>query len=198
MSTYNDHIDASIEKHGYIVVPDAVLDEMSESDVDEVIATHGSSKLMRLPEAEVVFFEWLREHDPDVWTDLWGDVAETPYLVSLAYLRTFAGSGAERRYFIRDLQTVDNYYFTPDMLLIKESGDYLAASRSRLEESESLTLHQAFALQVSIGETDVWHFAYDHKRSVESVKGAVAELVDDHILVHVPKADHLTDHFDVD
>ena len=198
MSTYNDHIDASIEKHGFIVLPDSVLDEMSADDLDDTLAAHGASRLMRLPEAEIAFFEWLRKSDPEVWADLWGDVAETPYLVSLAYLKAFAGRGAERRYFIRDLQTVDNYYFTPDMILIKESGDYIAASRSRLEESESLTLNQAFALQVSIGETDVWHFAYDHKRSVESVKGAVAELVDDHILVHVPKADHLTDHFDVD
>ena len=127
-----------------------------------------------------------------------GDVAEAPYLVSLAYLEAFAGEDAERRYFIRDLQTADNYFFTPEMILEKESADFLAGTRSRLEERASLTLTQAFALQVSVGPIDAWHFAYDHKRSVDEVKKAIAALVDDHILVHVPKADHLTDHFDVD
>lgn len=187
-----------LDEHGYIRYASVEFTAMDPDHIAAIQETFGATALMQLPEHEVAFFEWLRENDRDVWTDLWGDVAEAPYLVSLAYLESFTGENAGGRYYIRDLQTVDNYYFTPEMILQKESADFLAATRSRLEERESLTLNQAFALQVSVGPTDVWHFAYDHKRPVEAVKKAVSELVDDHILVHVPNADHLTDHFDVD
>lgn len=187
-----------LDEHGHIRYTSVEFEAIGPEHVAAVQESYGATALMQLPEHEVTFFEWLRSSDGAVWADLWGDDAEAPYLVSLAYLESFSGENAGGRYYIRDLQTVDNYFFTPDMVLEKESADFLAATRSRLEERESLTLNQAFALQVSVGPTDVWHFAYDHKRPVEAVKKAVSELVEDHILVHVPNADHLTDHFDVD
>ncbi len=198
MKTYIHHIEASINEHGYIVLPGDVLAGLGEEDVLDIVSTHGSSKLMRLPDHEIAFFEWLRVNDPAVWNDLWSDVADAPYLVSLSYLEAFAGPEARGTFLIRDLQSVPNFYFTPEMVLLKESADFLAATRTRLEDRASLTLGQAFALQASLGPMDLWHFAYQHGKSIDAVKEAVAALVEDRILVHVPTTEHLTDHFDVD
>ena len=187
----------SIEAHGFVLFSDDDLLSATEDDANEVIAEYATGALWRLPSHEVEFFEWLRKEDPDVWNDLWGDVQEAPYLISLAHLPDFIG-GASGKYLIRDLQTQVNYYFTPEMLLMKESADFIAAVRTRLDERESLNVAQAFATEVSYGPVDVWHFAHRHKKSIAAVKAAVQTLVDDHILVHVPTADHLTDHFDVD
>ena len=48
-----------------------------------------------------------------------------------------------------------------------------------------------------MNEVDVWHFAYRNKLSIDTVKKSVKELVDDRIIVHVTKAEHLIEYFDV-
>ena len=52
-------------------------------------------------------------------------------------------------------------------------------------------------MEISAGPTDIWHFAYRRGVELERAKKAVAALVEDRILVHVPKADHLSTFFDV-
>lgn len=187
-----------LDEHGHVRYSSDEFQSMSQDHVAAIQDAYGATALMRLPDHEVAFFEWLRVNDPAVWNDLWSDVADAPYLVSLQYLSDFAGAEAGGKFLIRDLQSVPNYYFTPEMVLEKESADFLAATRARLEDRASLTLGQAFALQASLGPMDLWHFAYEHGKSVDAVKTAVAALVEDRILVHVPTTEHLTDHFDVD
>lgn len=157
----------------------------------------GSRLLMHMPEHEIEFQEWLKVNDPAVWKDLWDDQEDPPYTISLAFLPDMIGKPNEGAFFICDLQHTDNYFFTPDMLLDKESADFVSAVRDRFIGGRTLSPEQALTVEISAGPTDIWHFAYRRGVDLERAKKAVAALVEDRIIVHVPKADHLSTHFDV-
>ncbi len=170
---------------------------ITPEQVDLLRSTYGARLLMRLPDHEVAFQEWLRENDPDVWRDLWENAEAPVYAVSLAFLPDLAGKGLEGAFHICDLQTTDNYYFTPEMLLDKESADFVEAVRTRFLSGGTLSPEQALTVEISSGPTDIWHFAYRRGVDLARAKKAVAALVDDRVIVHVPKADHLSSFFDV-
>ncbi|MBK7577122.1 MAG: hypothetical protein IPI24_06770 [Ignavibacteria bacterium] len=157
----------------------------------------GSRLLMHMPEHEIAFQEWLKVNDHVVWKDLWDDQEDPPYTISLAFLPDMIGKPNEGAFFICDLQNTDNYFFTPDMLLDKESTDFVSAVRDRFVGGRTLSPEQALTVEISAGPTDIWHFAYRRGVDLERAKKAVAALVEDRIIVHVPKADHLSTHFDV-
>ncbi|MFN5378545.1 MAG: hypothetical protein ACK5BQ_07215 [Ignavibacteria bacterium] len=187
----------SIDAHGYIDFDEATLATMSLSDADNVIAAYGGRTLMRLPAHEVIFQEWLRINDIEVWSDLWSNEPDAPYLVSLSFVKEFIGSPGKGAFLICDLQAADNYYFTPDMLLEKESTDYVSAVRDRFLAGGTMTVEQAITVEMSAGPMDIWHFAYLRSVELDRAKRAVASLVEDRIIVHVPKAEHLSSFFDV-
>jgi hypothetical protein len=190
-------VERSVEEQGFVSLDLDTLRSLSAWQVELIRERYGRRTLMRLPEREVAFFEWLREHDAPVWSDLWG-AEEQPYLVSLAFLPDFAAANADTGAFvICDLETTDNYFFTPNMLLEKESDAFVHAVRDRFTAHQSLTPEQAFTLEVSAGPVDIWHFAYRHDLTIDRMKHAVRQLVDDRILVHVPRADHLWQYFDL-
>jgi hypothetical protein len=190
-------VERSIADHGYVSLDLDTLRSLSAWQVELLRERYGRRTLMRLPDREVRFFEWLREHDAPVWNDLWS-AEEQPYLVSLAFLPDFAASNADTGAFaICDLESTENYFFTPNMLLEKESDAFVHAVRDRFTAQQPLTPEQALTLEVSTGPVDIWHFAYRHDLSVDRMKHAVKQLVDDRILVHVPRADHLSQYFDV-
>jgi hypothetical protein len=191
-----DNCLTSIADRGHIVLSADVLRDLSPENVEAIQQALGTRELMMLPEHEIRFYEWLREADAEVWNDLWAGDTRAPYLVSLAYLSLFTG---ERPgvFHIRDLRSVDNYFFAPEMILEKESVAFLEASRNLLAGRQPMSPAQLLALEASMGPTDVWHFAYRHNLPVLTVKLAVRQLVDDRILLHVPDADHLTAIFDV-
>jgi hypothetical protein len=180
---------ASLQQHGYIVFSDEVYAALNEDIINALRERFGVHELWRLPQQEIDFFEWLKVNDVEVWNDLWADNHTAPYLVSLAYL------GAT--FHICDLQTQDNYYFAPLMFHDKASADFLSAIRGRFDQRQSLSASQALALEASLGPVDIWHFAYRRGLDINVAKKAVATLVDDGILVHVTKAEHLTEYFDV-
>lgn len=184
-----------VATNGYITIADEVLRTLTADDVQTIQRECGSG-LLKLPEYEVVFFEWLRSADSAVWDDLWADETQAPYLVSLSHLHRFIG---ERPgvFAICDLRNTDNFYFAPEMILIKESTAFLGAVRELFLRNERLTPAQLLALEASNGPVDIWHLAYRTNTSVEVFKKAVRQLVEDNVLVHVPDADHLATIFDV-
>lgn len=187
----------SLSEHGHIVIPDDVLDSLDAESITAIGTQFSGGTLMLLPQREVTFFEWLRIEDPAVWADLWaGD--DLPYIVSLAHLPDLVGASPRPTYVIRDLLTEDNYYFSPDLLIEKESDAFIHAVRDRMQSQMSLTISQLLALEASLGPVDIWHFAFSHKIALDVAKAAVAHLVDDRILLHVPRADHLAQYFDID
>lgn len=187
----------SLALHGALVFSNEDLTSMSEQDAEDVRQEFGATSLFRLPEHEVAFFEWLRERDPSVWADLWEGQEHAPYLVSTVFLKDFVGAAGKGAFMICDLQSQDNYFFTPDMLLEKESTDYVNAVRERFLGGDKLTVEQALTVEISAGQVDIWHFAYLRGVDLDRAKRAVASLVDDRIIVHVPSADHLSSYFDI-
>ncbi len=187
----------SLAQHGALMFSMQDLASMSETDADDISQEFGATSLFRLPEHEVAFYDWLRQRDPGVWADLWEGQEHAPYLVSTAFLKDFVGAPGKGAFMICDLQTHDNYYFTPDMLLEKESTDFVNAVRERFLGGEKLTVEQALTVEISAGPVDIWHFAYLRGVDLDRAKKAVASLVDDRIIVHVPSADHLSSYFDI-
>jgi hypothetical protein len=165
----------SAQDHGYLVFEQDELRSMSTTDVEAVREAFGST----------------------VWDDLWGSVEAAPYLISLAFLDRFTGPGAIGEYVICDLQSQDNYFFSPLLFHDKESWDYMAAVKERFRENQKLSTAQALALEASVRELDIWHFAYRMGIDLDVAKRSVVELVDDRILLHVTKAEHLSEYFDV-
>ena len=191
-----EHAQASLETIGYIVFSEEQFQIMSSEDALSIEKHFAGKALLQLPPKEIEFFEWLKITDPAVWQDLWADTVSEPYTVSLAFLHTFIGP-APGIFVICDLITTDNYFFSPNLILEKESNDFIAAVQDRFQNNQSLSAAQALALEASIGPTDIWHFAYKYSISIDAAKKAVVTLVEDRILLHVPQADHLSDHFDL-
>lgn len=191
-----DACTASINQLGFLRLTTSQFAALSAQQADLVSAMYGATHLMLLPEHEVAFFEWLRTADPEVWNDLWSD-AVPPYHVSLAFLKGLSGANANGIFVICDLQGVDNYYFSSLTFIEKESDAYVQAVRDRFAERQPLTTAQALALEASVAPIDIWHFAYRYGVSVEQAKRAAHDLVEDRIVVHVPRAEHLSQMFDV-
>lgn len=188
--------ETSVAQHGHIRLSEQTLNALTADHVFALRDRYGSRVLMRLPDQEIAFFSWMRQEDPASWTDLWGG-EEEPYLVSLAHLDDLVGEAGTRGFMIRDLIGVDNYFFSPNLLIEKESDAFIGAVRERFSANQSLTPAQLLALEASLGPIDIWHFAYRHQIPLDTAKRAVAQLVDDRILLHVPRADHLVQFFDV-
>jgi hypothetical protein len=192
-----DHCDASVEREGVIVFTDDQLRDLTPENIEAIRSRYGARTLMQLPQHEITFFEWLKEADPAVWNDIWAN-DERPYLVSLAFLTDFSGANASTGQFvICDLVNVDNYFFSPNLLLDKESTDFVEAVRERFTQRSSMTPGQLLTLEASVGNVDIWHFAYRYNIDLALAKRAVATLVEDRILLHVTNAEHLAQYFDV-
>lgn len=191
-----DLCSSSIKATGHIAFSDSVINEMSKEQAATLIERFAMSSLLHLPQHEVAFFDWLKIKDRPAWDDLWMDEPQAPYLISMAFLSEFAENGKEGQFVICDLQMTDNYYFTPEMLLERESVDFVEAVRDRFLSSGSLSPEQALTVEISAGPTDIWHFAYRRGVDLGRAKQAVAALVEDRILVHVPRADHLATYFE--
>ena len=183
--------------HGALVFSAEDLVSMSEQDAEDVRREFGATSLFRLPEHEIAFFDWLRVHEPGVWADLSEGQEHAPYLVSTAFLKDFVGAPKKGSFMICDLQSQVNYFFMPDMLLEKESTDFVNAVRDRFLGGDNLTVEQALTVEISAGHVDIWHFAYLRGVDLDRAKRAVASLVDDRIIVHVTSAEHLSSYFDV-
>jgi hypothetical protein len=164
-----------------------ILSSLSKEDAKQIIAHIGSTQLMRLPEKEIVFFEWLKEYHPIVWNDLWGnDDDEYRYTVGLEFLPLMLDP--VRGFPICDLLTHDNYYFVADHLIGEEISFYLDAVKQ-----ESVTVAQLFVHEISMAPIDVWRFSYHHRIELDRVMKAVNDLKEEGMLLHLQKAEDLAD-----
>lgn len=181
----------SLRRDVPVTIPQEIFSALTPALARRIAHEHGSYGLIRLPDYELQFFEWLRSADPAVWEDLWGGTDQEPYVVSLAFLEQLL----DRRHGfpICDLVGVDNYYFFPAMLeWTQEARDYTAAVRERFAAGEELSTEQLLVLEISLGgATDIWHFAYHHHIPLEEAKRAVETLVADKVLVHLRNAEQL-------
>ncbi|MFA7327104.1 MAG: hypothetical protein WC121_10600 [Candidatus Kapaibacterium sp.] len=178
-----------VNEEGILHIPEDVFLKMEKEYGELLKKEFKATRMIKLPQFEVEFFCWLKENDPPVWHDLWGE-DDGNYVVSIEFLTHLLEKDG-RGFPICDLQTVDNYYFMPQLLIERESDAMVEAAKVRFIERQGLTPNQLLALEIHFGGIDVWHFAYKHKIDLTEAKAAVASLVEDQILVHLTDAEHL-------
>lgn len=180
----------SVENH-ILDIPEYFYEELTPLLCNVIIEHFQNDTLFKLPQKEILFFEWLKNNDKPVWDDIWLDDLFEPYLVSLALLPRFCYNNYSA-YPICELRNNDNFYFVPQHLADKESDLFVESSKTRYMEKEALTIPQWLALTISMGAVDIWHFAYKNELDLKDCKDAVLSLVDDKILVHLKDPDHLS------
>lgn len=181
-----------IHKHDepVVIIPELFFETAEVEEALSIVKEFGGKKFIRLPEKEIVFFEWLKDAEKEVWLDLWDDDDLAPYIVSINLFPELIYK-QNRGFPICDLVSCDNYFFAIEFMQDEESNIVLEAARTRLLNHEPLTYAQKLALEISIWPIDIWHFAYKYRISVSEAKKAVQELVDDFALVHLTSAEHI-------
>ena len=174
----------------YLTIPEEMFKLLNNELAVEIATFFNNNILIKLPQQEIEFFEWLKENDRVVWDDLWADTDEEPYLISISFLPMLIDKLTG--FPICDLMSNDNYYFTHEHIIEKEAKLFLESVQKRFENKEELTLQQALILQISIQPIDIWHFAYHYNTNLEATKRAAEELAADKMLLHVKNAEHLT------
>lgn len=187
-------IDNQSAENNFIEFSEDVFHSLNLEQAKFLADKYGSTHLIRLPQREIKFFEWLYENDLNIWKDLWDNSEEQPYIVGFSFLPLLLDK--MRGYPICDLLDNDNYYFTSSHIVDKESEILLESVKTRFLNNEELTTAQLLILQISISPTDIWHFAYNYHIDLNEAKKAVDELVQDNALVHLKEAEHLAPFID--
>lgn len=181
------------EKHGYIRFYKKDLSDLSKADSQKIEKHFHGKAMMQLPESEIKFFEWLREKDPPVWSDLWDDEDE-PYRVSIDFLHHFVEG--ENGFPICDLIDENNYWFTTRH--IKPKGAEKSGEISRkLKQKETLSFEEGLLIEISRGSIDIWHFCYKYNLPVSFAKKKIEVMHRDDILVHLSDREDLVKYLDV-
>lgn len=179
----------NVGKNPFVDFPEEIFESLNEETAREIVARFSSNSFIKLPAREVLFFEWLKTADPEVWEDLWGASGELPYIVSISFLPILLDNS--RGFPICDLVKNDNFYFTESHIADKESRVFLESVRERFLNKDKLSVAQTLILEVSIAPIDIWHFAYRFGLDIKTAKNAVRELTEDNILIHLTDASHL-------
>ncbi len=182
-----------LHNSGFIsFTPDELLD-MSDDIADKLISHFHGIALMKIPDEEIKFFDWLKKEDPAVWNDLWAN-EEDPYLVSIDLLKNFILE--ENGFPICDLIDEPNYWFTKKHLKAKSSEKYGLINK-KIEEDKNLTVDEALLAEVSQASIDIWHFCYKYNYPVQKAKIVVRNMHRDDLLVHLSDREDLIKYLDV-
>jgi hypothetical protein len=169
-----------------VELSDAEIDSLTDEDIRYLQAMFGAHTLMKIPEREMHFFDWLKAEDAPVWDELWEDDADM--CVSLAFLENFR-MGANG-FLICDLEDTDNYFFT--VRHIKPDGVAgLSKIIDKAAKGRQLSISEALLFEISVAPIDVWHFCYKHRVPLSRGKAAVADLDSHQWLVHLTKSEDL-------
>lgn len=179
-----------IETKNHLVFPTEIFNQISADQAKMLAKELGHAHLMKLPEYEIRFFEWLKEKDPAIWDDLWNEPAEEPYIVGFSFLPLLVEKDG-RGFPICDLVENENYYFSLSHMVDEESKMMVESSRERFRAKKAVTAAQLLTLEISVGPIDIWHFAFKHRIELSDAKDAVAQLVEDKVLVHLTDAAHI-------
>lgn len=169
------------------------LQKLSDKQVDHLMEFFHGYTLLRLPQDEIDFFEWLKDADPPVWQDLWGN-DENLYLVSVDLLSQF--SGPFPQYPICDLINAPNYWFSEKH--IKPKGrETIMTIMEKSEAGLALETEEQFLIELNIHPTDIWHFCYRNQISVDTMKKNIDEMDFKGLIVHLPDAEDLIKYIDL-
>ncbi len=182
-------------ENNIVEFPEELLQALSEEQLQVIARELGASMFMRLPASDIRFFEWLKRADENVWNDLWNDdIQPEPYVVGLALLPDIMRGN--RGFPICDLVNEPNFYFTHLHVRGEEAKPYLEALRLRLEKGDELGIPELFLLELTQAPIDIWRFAYLYRVSINTVKQAVMQLVEDELLSYTPTREELSAYLD--
>jgi len=156
------------------------IGRLTQEQAARLVEIYGWNRLIRLPERERAFFDWLRREDEPIWNDLWGG-EEEPYIVSLGYLLDLTPK--RRGFSICDLTEHQNFYFTQENISPEEGKPLVDASLDIIAAEGRLSMDQAFLVEVWRAPIDQWRFAYMYKVPLAEVKKMVLWLLSEGILV---------------
>ena len=149
--------------------------------------------LMRLPDDEIAFFEWLKVNDPEIWDDIW-EGEEDVYNVSLALLSQFVGN--KNGFPICDLIDQPNYWFVVEH--IKPKGmEQIEVIFEKIEKGEQLGSMEMFLAEITQAPIDIWHFSYKYGLSVKAVKVMIEEMVHKGWIVHLSDREDLVKYVEI-
>ena len=177
----------------YIQFSDAEIEQLRLDESQHIVDHFHGHALMKLPPAEVHFFDWLRKNDNAVWQDLWGD-EENMYQVSIDLLPQFL---KEKNGFpICDLQEQPNYYFTQRH--IKPEGmSQMEKILQKTENNKKLDIDELILFELHIAPFDIWHFAYRYNLPLADLKELISEMVYKGWIVHLTDSKDLLRYIDV-
>ena len=160
------------------------LAALTKEQAEELTTLFGYNTMIRLPEKEREFFDWLYEQDRPVWTDLWNQEDERRYFVSMAHLTSFLPG--QRGFPICDLVNQENFFFTQEEITENDGKIFVERALDIIAEKEQLSMDQAFVVEVWRGPIDQWRFAWMYNLPLDEVKNMVRWLIKEGVL-SVPK-----------
>ncbi len=175
-----------------IEIHDADLSALTQKEARDLSLKYHGDVLITLPESEQAYFDWVKKEDPAVWDDLWGE--GELYTVGISFLEQLLDAGNGFR--ICDLQKVDNYFFTSRHIKQPEGWEYLETVIEKIRGGESISPSDALLFTISIEDIDIWRFSHRHDIPVATAKSLVADLVREHLLVHLTDSEDLVKYID--
>ncbi len=191
-----DWCEEEMQSSKYVTLPEEIFENLSRDESFYISDMLKDRVLIHLPKREIEFFEWLKENDNHVWSDLWAqDALHKPYVVGINLLPVLIYS-EKRGYPICDLETTSNYYFTETHMQDEESLVIIENAYEKLKNKEELSNLQLLALEIKAQPTDIWHFAYKYKLDIQYAKSLVHDLVEDNALVHLKDSEYIAPFID--
>jgi hypothetical protein len=177
----------------YIEFSEEELNSLCKADARKIESYFHGHTLMKLPEFERKFFEWVRKIDLPVWEDLW-DEEDDPYFVSIDFLHHFVDHG--NGFPICDLVDVENYWFTERHIKPKGIAKFELIDQ-KIQEKRPLTVIEALLCEIIKSSIDIWHFCYRYNIPLSNAKKEVLIMHKDDLLVHLTNRDDLVKYLDI-
>jgi hypothetical protein len=176
----------------YVQFSDEEIAQLDINKVQKIVDHFHGKVLMKLPPAEIKFFEWLKKNDNAVWNDIWGD-DDNLYLVSIDLLGQFL---KEKNGFpICDLE-IDNFYFT--VKHIKPKGlQEMERILKKTEQNKQLDIDELILFELHLAPFDIWHFAYRYNLPLAEVKELLSDMEYKGWIVHLANSEDLLRYIDV-
>jgi len=168
------------------------LDKMDDNQALKIINHFHGHTLLKFPQTEIDFFEWLKLNDNPVWNDLWQG-EEDLYKVSIDLLPHFI---ALRNGFpICDLD-ITNYYFTVKHIKPKGISE-MERILDKTENNVKLKIDELLLFDLHLAATDLWHFAYKYKLPLIRLKKLISEMDYKGWIVHLSESSDLMRYVEV-
>jgi hypothetical protein len=182
-----------LQQNGYLEFDQQELSVMDAETAGKIMDHFHGVALMRLPQVEIDFFEWLKNEDSDVWDDLWAD-EENTYLVSIDLLSCFVADA--NGFPICDLINQPNYWFSPKHIKPK-GNEKFPLIEEKLDADKNLTVDEALLLEIMQSALDIWHFCYKYNYPVQKAKQIVRAMHREDLLVHLPEREDLVKYIEM-